>query len=410
MKEIKVLIADDVEETRKNIRLLLELDQMITVVGEAGNGREAVELTNSIQPDVVLMDINMPDVDGIKATEAISVATPQVAVIIVSVQGEQEYLKRAMLAGAKEYLIKPFTADELSSTIKRVVELHRKRWQELGKMETSSEVKKHQPTVVTVFSTKGGVGKTCICTNLAVALARSTREKVGLVDLDLQFGDVAVMMNIFPKRTIAELMQEQGELDAELLENYLYERSGVKVLASPNKPELSELITPEGVARVLKAFTHSYDYVLVDTPPIFNDTTLVALDMSDRILLLASLDLPTVKNIKRSVDILKTLGLLPKVKLLLNRSTGSHGIEPEDVERVLELGIDGQLPSDGKLVIQSVNRGQPFVLADANAPIARSVENILPLIDPRMKVDERQEVPRVAKKKGFFGKPIIGIR
>ena len=105
MKEIKVLIADDVEETRKNIRLLLELDQMITVVGEAGNGREAVELTNSIQPDVVLMDINMPDVDGIKATEAISVATPQVAVIIVSVQGEQEYLKRAMLAGAKEYLI-----------------------------------------------------------------------------------------------------------------------------------------------------------------------------------------------------------------------------------------------------------------------------------------------------------------
>lgn len=411
MKEIRVAIADDVAQTRENIRMLLELDKSIAVVGEAANGQEAVELVRQTMPDVILMDINMPDMDGIMATEMISMENQEVAVVIISVQGEQEYLKRAMLAGAKEYLIKPFTADELSSTVKKVVELNRKRWEGREKQPgRQPEAKKHQPQVITVFSTKGGVGKTCICTNLAAALSKQTGERVGLIDLDLQFGDVAVMMNVYPKRTIAELMQEQGELDAELLENYLYERHGVNVLAAPNKPELAELVTPDGVARVLKAFTRNHDYVLVDTPPVFNDTNLVALDSSDRILLVASLDLPTVKNIKRSIDILKTLGLLPRVRLILNRSSGSQGIEPEDVERVLEMSINAQLPSDGKLVIQSVNRGQPFVTVDAGAPVSRAIYAMLPLVDCRSRTTENTEILQVSKRRGFFRRQVVEAR
>lgn len=370
MDKIRVVIADDVQETRQNIRLLLELDPAMQVVGEAANGREAVEEARASRPDVVLMDINMPEVDGIRATETISVECPEVSVIIISVQGEQEYLKRAMLAGAQEYLIKPFTADELASTIKRVVELARKRRE---KQRVQAEARSHQPRIVTVFSTKGGVGKTLICTNLAVATARQTGEKVAVVDLDLQFGDVAVMMNVYPKRTIAELMQEQYEIDAELLENYLYERHGVKVLAAPNKPELAELVVPEGAGRVLKALAKNHDYVFVDTPPMFSDTTLVALDASDQILLIATLDLPTVKNIKRGADILKSLGLLPKTKLVLNRASGAQSIEPEDVENVLGMKIEHYLPSEGKLALQSVNRGHPLVLLDPGCPLSRSV-------------------------------------
>lgn len=403
MKEIKLVIADDIEQTRENIRMMLELDKSITVVGEARDGQEAVDLVRDTEPDVILMDTNMPEMDGIKATEIISVKYPQVAVIIVSVQGEAEYLRRAMLAGAKEYLVKPFTADELASTVKRVVELNRQRWETYGQPQGKQpEVKSHQPQIIALFSTKGGVGKSSLCTNLAVALAKQTGEKVGLVDLDLQFGDVAVMMNIYPKRTLAELMQEQGELDAELLENYLYERNGVKVLAAPNKPELAELVTAEGIEKVLKVFTKNHDYILVDTPPVFSDTTLVALDMADRILLVASLELPTVKNIKRGVDVLKSLGLLPKARLILNRATGSWGIEPEDVEKVLEMKIEAQLPSEGKLVIQSVNRGQPFVLVDPYAAISRGVYSIVSLIDPRVQVTEPVEKPKT--RRGFWGR------
>jgi pilus assembly protein CpaE len=148
----------------------------------------------------------------------------------------------------------------------------------------------------------------------------------------------------------------------------------------------------------------------VDTPPVFNDTTLVALDTSDRILLLASLDLPTVKNIKRSVDTLKTLGLLSKVRLVLNRSSGSQGIEPEDVERVLEMKIHAQLPTEGKLVIQSVNRGQPFVLVDANAAISRGIYSMLPLVDARAVGPEVPEKPVVGKKRGFWSRPVVEAR
>jgi pilus assembly protein CpaE len=381
--------------------MLLELDKSITVIGEAANGREAVEQARELNPDVVLMDINMPEMDGIQATELIGVSNPRTAVIIVSVQGEQEYLKRAMLAGAKEFLIKPFSPDELASTVKRVVELNRKRWESLGDIgsEGAEEVRAHQPHIVTVFSTKGGVGKTCICANLAVALAERTGEKVGLVDLDLQFGDIAVMLNIFPKRTIAELMQEQGDLDTELLQSYLYERNGVDVLASPNKPELAELIEADDVARVLKAFSKSHDYVIVDTPPVFNDTTLVALDVADIILLVASLDLPTVKNIKRSLDILTTLGLLHKVKLVLNRASHYHGIDPNDVEKVLEMKIDARLPNDGKLVVQSVNRGQPFILVDPNAPVTKALYSLVSVVDPG--IDTRAHKPDA----GFKEKP-----
>ncbi|HHV77457.1 MAG TPA: response regulator [Syntrophothermus lipocalidus] len=406
MNRIRVAIADDVKETRQNIRMLLELDPVIEVVGEAGNGQEAVELARVAGPDVILMDINMPEMDGIRATELISMEFPEISVIIISVQGEQEYLKRAMLAGAQEYLIKPFTADELASTVKRVVELNRKRRE---RQKAQAEAKNHQPKIVTVFSTKGGVGKTLICTNLAVALARQTGEKVGLVDLDLQFGDVAVMMNVYPKRTIAELMQEQYEIDAELLENYLYERHGVKVLAAPNKPELAELVTPDGVARVLKAFVKNHDYVLVDTPPVFNDTTLVALDASDRILLVATLDLPTVKNIKRSVDILKTLGLLPKVKLVLNRASGAQSIEPEDVERVLEIKIEAYLPSEGKLALQSVNRGQPLVLMDAAAPLSRGVYSMLGLVTGSSAGQDGHTRTRPSKGRGFWSRQAVEV-
>lgn len=370
MDRIRVVIADDVQETRQNIRMLLELDPAIEVVGEAANGNQAADLARKEKPDVILMDINMPEVDGIRATEAVSMECPEVSVIIISVQGEQEYLKRAMLAGAQEYLIKPFTADELTSTIKRVVELARKRRE---RQKAQGDARSHQPRIVTVFSTKGGVGKTLICTNLAVATARLTQEQVAVVDLDLQFGDVAVMMNIYPKRTIAELMQEQYDIDAELLENYLVERHGVKVLAAPNKPELAELVTPEGVGGVLKALLKNHDYVFIDTPPMFSETTLVALDASDQILLVATLDLPTVKNIKRGADILNSLGLVPKTKLILNRASGAQSIEPQDVENVLGMKIEHYLPSEGKLALQSVNRGHPLVLLDPGCALSRSV-------------------------------------
>lgn len=389
---IKVLIADDVQQTRENIRMLLELDRTIAVVGEAENGQEVLQLVDLTQPDVVLMDINMPVMDGIKATEMISLQHPDVAVIMISVQGEQEYLKKAMMAGAREYMIKPFTADELASTIKRVTELNRKRREVQFKVE-SQDVRRHKPVVVAIYGAKGGVGRTSVAVNLAVALAHKTREKVALVDLDLQFGDVAVMVNIYPKRTIAELMQETTELDNELLETYLYERNGIKILAAPNKPELAELVNEDGVNRVLHSLTQTYDYIVVDTSCGFNDVTLAALDMADTIFMVTTPDLPALKNNKRALEVLKSLGLGEKVKLVVNRSTGGYGIDVEDVERAMETQICTTFPSDARSVVTSMNRGLPFVLVESSSPVAKSIYQMVSVLNA--KEQKEPEKPQV---------------
>ncbi|MEM5770227.1 MAG: response regulator, partial [Bacillota bacterium] len=230
-EKIKVLIADDNEETRINIGKLLDFSPDLASMGSAASAEQAIELAKILQPDIILMDINMPGMDGITATEILANEVPSASIIIVSVQGEQEYLRRAMIAGAKNYLTKPFTSDELIQAIKQVYENEQKKKRNVVRLEVPE---KKTAKVITVFSTKGGVGKTTIATNLAVGLAVKTGARVGLIDADLQFGDISLFLNIFPQATIADLLPDIELLDEKLLESYLTDyQKLVKVLAAP---------------------------------------------------------------------------------------------------------------------------------------------------------------------------------
>ncbi|MBC7324509.1 MAG: response regulator, partial [Moorella sp. (in: Bacteria)] len=207
METIKVLIADDIAGTREDIKRLLYFEEDIKVVGEAADGEEALRLTEALHPDVVLMDINMPRMDGIQASELISMQFPEVAVVIISIQGEQEYLRKAMAAGARDYLVKPFNSSELAETIRRAGTFHKKRQVHFTGRPSAGAAS--QPTripgkVIALFSTKGGVGRTTLACNLAIALAHGAGQKVVLADLDLAGGDVAVLLNVPTKGTITE--------------------------------------------------------------------------------------------------------------------------------------------------------------------------------------------------------------
>ncbi len=379
MEPIRVLIVDDVPETCENIRCLLHFEPRIEVVGEARDGEEAVKKAEKLRPDIILMDINMPVLDGIAATEAISLRVPGSAIIIMSVQGEQEYLRRAMAAGAREYIVKPFTSDELTATIYRVYEMEKKR--QLHAQGALLPGRRSEAQVIAIFSTKGGVGKTTLAVNLGVCLVRDFGCSVVLLDLDLQFGDVAVMLNLMPRQTISDLAAEFQQLDGELLESYLTKHSsGLRVLAAPSRPEYAELVTAPLVEKVINLLKTRYDYVLIDTPGIFTDPSLVALDYAHLILLVSSLDLPTLKNVKLGLEVLDSLHHKDKVKVVLNRATPEMGIGPGDVEKVLEFPLTSQIPSDGRLVVGAVNSGVPFILSHPQSRVAESLRQLTCLL------------------------------
>lgn len=386
-RPISILVVDDSPVTRENVTRLCQFDPELQVVGEAANGKEALLQARRLQPDVILMDINMPEVDGIAATESISRENLGTSIIMMSVQGEQEYLRQAMLAGAREYLTKPFSGDELANTIKRVYH------------------KRFKPTagqIFTVFSAKGGVGKTTLATNLAALLA-AEGEKVALVDLDLQFGDAALMLDLLPKRTIADLVVEQ-ELTPEVVEDYLLTHgSGVQLLAAPSRPEQAELVSSQQVTTILQALQKSFEYIVVDTAPFFHSTVLAALDLADRIILLTALDLPTFKNSRLSLETMRTLKYpLEKIVIVVNRYATDIGISVTELEAGLGCQVQGRLPSDGRVVVDAINKGQPFVLTEPKAPVTQGVRSLTQLL----KGDLRQQPP----KQPFFSRLVAGLR
>src|SRR6478752_5974309 len=259
--QIRVLVVDDIPETRDHLTKLLSFESDIDVVGAAASGREAIEMATTLNPDVVLMDINMPDMDGIAATEQLSATVPSVAVVMMSVQGEADYLRRSMLAGAREFLVKPFSSDELTASIRQVHARERDKASRIAATTplvrpaasgSGGEGSDELGQVVAVFSPKGGVGRTTVAVNLAVAAATELGKKVVIVDASFQFGDVGVLLNLNPKnKSIADLMPElEGGGDVESLDTFVINHSaGIRVLLAPPSPEMAELITPSSIKK-----------------------------------------------------------------------------------------------------------------------------------------------------------------
>jgi pilus assembly protein CpaE len=380
------LIVDDIPETRENLRKLLYFENDIEVVGAAISGEEGIQMAKELEPHIVLMDINMPGLDGITASEAISQEVPMAQVIMMSVQGEADYLRRSMLAGAREFLIKPFSSDELVSSIRRVYELgaaQRARYQAPAP-PVSVTAQRQPPTpeelgkVISVFSPKGGTGCSTIATNLAIALQMETEAKVILVDGSLQFGDVAVLLNLKPIRTIVDLVPHMNELDGELVHSVTIPHpSGIKTLLAPPRPEMADLVVPDHMKRILEELKKTFNFIVVDTWTSLHDLVLTIMDVSDRIVLIATPDIPSIKNTKLFFEVTEALGYLPeKVFLTINKIDRRSGIRAEDIETGVKHPVAATLALDEQVATLAANQGAPFVLSAANSPIAQSVVNL----------------------------------
>jgi pilus assembly protein CpaE len=368
---IRVLIVDDVPETCDNISKLLSFDEEMEVVGTAHNGKEAIDLIEKTRPDVLLMDINMPVMDGIEATEKISVTHPEISIIITTVQSELEYIKKAMVAGARDYLVKPFTSDQLISSVKKIHQLDSRKNRKKAPMLSS------KPKAISVYSPKGGIGTTTIAINLAVMMHQLTGKRVALLDLDLQSSDIGVMLDLKLNNTISDIVQNIGYLDGDLLNEYMYKHSsGIDVLLAPPEPQYAELVKPDYMDRILKILKQQYDFIIMDTPCALDTFSIALMNLSDEILMVLALELTTVRRVKKIMELLNELGIQNNIRYVLNRSSDEIGLNRREVEKHLGITIDNHISSNGKVTVNALNKGVPFVINNPTAKISDEIKKL----------------------------------
>jgi Flp pilus assembly CpaE family ATPase/DNA-binding NarL/FixJ family response regulator len=473
---IHVLIVDDIATTLDNLRKLLAFEDDIDVVGTAGTGREAVAEAKRLHPDVVLMDVNMPEMDGIQATEIMASETPESPVIIMSVQGERDYLRRAMQSGAREFLIKPFSGDELVASVRRVHQLEQRK-ETYGRVavapappEAASEPEpagaadsrpfpelppddarptppsrdaskeaaeappapatgpRVEPAAAEAFSSqapvadmpqaeapvaeaavameptheaappreatppsrqvygeqvvfyggKGGVGTSVLAVNLACAFARETGARVALVDLDLQFGDLGVLLNLPQTQSISDLVDAIDIIDPDFVADVMSTGpAGIKVLPAATSPELADLVTPEHVEKILGLLRTTFDFVVVDTSSHLGDVTLAALDTASSVILVTAPSITSVKSAKLALRLMESISIpTAAITLVLNRCEAHSEFNRESIESHLKFPISIQVPHDPRTIVNSISRGNPFVVSSPEVEASQRVRQL----------------------------------
>jgi pilus assembly protein CpaE len=306
------------------------------------------------------------------------------APLILLASGESsQLLNEALETDVADVLLLPQLADNVVFAVRKAAHTGRR-------LEAEGGVGK-RGRILTVFSPKGGTGKTVTATNLATAFAKYEKKRTLLIDLDLQFGDAAIMLGLEPEKTIYDLVVAPGELDSEKLAGYTTRHtSGVDVLPAPLRPEDAELVTEPKVNRLLEVARGSYDLIVVDTSPFFHGPMLATLDRTDELLVLCGLDVPTLKNVKLAQHTLDLLSFpASRVRFVLNRSNSKVGMKQSEVESALGVKIAFEMPSD-RAVPLAVNRGTPAVLAEAGCDFSRAIRSMAKgLLEPEQEKKRR---------------------
>lgn len=320
--------------------------------------------------------------EGVRAISNFLQANPNAQSIIATDQLTTTLLQHAMRAGISDVLSIPFETTGVEEAIARAE-------QRMPIIATPAAPTSHAPSspsargkAITVFSTKGGAGKSVIASNLAVSLAQRTDRPVVLLDADLQFGDVAVMLKLTPQQTIVDVVNSIDHVDVNSLPDLLvrHERSGLYVLPAPTEPAFADQIPADIVVKIVNLLRDFAEYVVIDTPANFGEVVLGLIEASDDIVLVAGMDIPNIKNVKIGLQVLRLLDVpSSKLRLVLNRANAKVKLDIREVERTLQLKADCLIPSD-VLIPQSVNRGVPAILEAPRSEVTRAIESLADLV------------------------------
>lgn len=337
--------------------------------------------------DCVVLGPSVDQQDVFALAEEMRLKRPSLGVVMVRRRIDTAVLSDALRSGVRE-VVQERDLGGLATAVRRQREIAARLREQI---ETGSEAAERQQhgQVITVFSAKGGCGKTTLATNIATALAESGKGTVALVDLDLAFGDVAIALQLFPTHTIADAVPIGEDLDGPALASLLTShRSGLQALVAPMEPSAADLITTPLVSRILDILREDFDYVVVDTPPALDDHVLAAFDHSNVVALLATLDIPALKNLKLTLETLDLIGYpRDRLKIVLNRSDSKVGLSLSEVEKTLRAPIVAQIPSS-RDVPASTNRGVAIVSDDPKSPVSIAIRSFIDTYVTAQSTDE----------------------
>ncbi len=414
---VRILIVDDNPVTIENVARLLDFEPGLEVVGTAKNGREGVQRARELRPNVVLMDINMPDMDGIEACRQIGQSSPASRVMMMSVQSDLAYFKQAMNAGAREFLIKPFDYDELVNAIRRVNAADPTPI-ELAALaapapavgadgQAVGAVKLTRGVLLAVFGAKGGVGCSTIASNLAIVIHKSREADVLLIDGDVYFGVLDALLDLQPSHRLLGLLDVfDPEDQVMMLRMMTAHSSGISVLAGPERPELGELVQPEDFLAMLETLCQWHDYVVVDLGSSYNSITQPVLDLADRVILTLT---PAITAVKNTHLLLNTASMktysLEKVIPLLNKFNSNWGITAEAVGNAIGRPVDLVIKADRASAVAAANRGTPLIFHAPRSPVTKSLIDLEKLVPDIGKLAD--ELTEAARRKDESAPPPI---
>ena len=370
----KVMVVDPDREGAGEVSKMLNT-LGFAVVASAGYGIEAFSLALQLSPDVVLVRIEDPLVRPMQTLSRLTDGLPDLPIIVYAAEANIRLMHQSMVSGASDYLQEPLRAEDLEASIMRTLE---RKEHELMRRRGELEVPIPQGTVVTIFGAKGGIGKTTIASNLAVALATEAQQSVALVDMDTRFGDVAIMMDISVERSIADLARNLDNVDRTSLKDYLVlHESGVHVLPAPTRPSDWRNLHGQNIRDVVDVLAQTHDFVILDTPGTFNEIVATAIEVSTMILLVTTLDLASIKDTVLAIEMLhERFGDDDdRVKVVLNRAGVDSGVRERDVERTLDSTIWWRIPQDNE-VVKAAQLGRPIVLSRPNSKVALEIREM----------------------------------
>ncbi len=365
-RPIRLIIIDSDKNGRSYVKAHLG-DNGVRVIGEANDAKSGQRLVRGLQPDIVLVELPENGGETVEFVRRVRDELPHSGIIIAKHQPTSQVILGCIRAGAQEFVGRPLDGPEVEKALEHV----------RRQMERTPTNGNTHGAILSIFSSKGGIGATSTAANLAVALAEQRDTRTVLVDMSFHLGDLALMFNQPPKYSLTDAL-DNGSLDESKLRSILSEHeSGVSLLTVAASPEIAEEITRDHIVELFGSLNTMFDYVVVDVGRHLDDRTIELLELSDLILMISTMDVPTIRNVSKYLHMFERLGVDPKkIQLIVNRYSKKSRLSPKDMEKALGKDVFWTIPNDFEPVSLGIDQGTPAIIDASRSRIAQNIRQL----------------------------------